>query len=86
MIDPQLLKMLVCPESRTRLEMADSQLIRRINKAISEKKLLNKAGQKVSDPLQGGLIREDHAILYPIIDGIPTLLVEEGISVHDLEG
>jgi uncharacterized protein YbaR (Trm112 family) len=30
-------------------------------------------------PLDGGLVRADGQVLYPIIDRIPVLLVDEGI-------
>ena len=34
----------------------------------------------------GGLIREDKAFLYPIVSGIPVMLIDKGIPANQLEG
>lgn len=86
MIDPELLKLLVCPEDRTRLEVAGAELIDRVNRAVAAKGLRNRAGQEVTEPLQDALIREDGKLLYPIVDGVPTLLIDEAIPLEELEG
>jgi uncharacterized protein len=46
--------------------------------------LKNKAGQSVKEPLDGGLLRADKKILYPIREDIPVMLIEEGIPVEGL--
>lgn len=84
MIDKQLLELLVCPENHTALREAEPSLIERINRAIQAGRVKNRAGQNVTQPIQGGLIREDGSLLYPIIDDIPVLLVEEAISLEQL--
>lgn len=81
MIREQLLKMLVCPETRLPLVPADPELMNRLNQAITEGLLKNRGGQTVRGLLQGGLVREDRAVLYPVIDGIPVMLVDEGIPL-----
>ena len=85
MIDSDLLNILVCPESRTRLNVADDVLVARLNEAIRAKSLKNKIGRPLDVPLGGGLIREDKKVLYPIIDGIPVLLIDEGIPLEEVE-
>lgn len=82
MISKELLDILVCPETRARLELADAELVARLNRAIAAGKLRNKGGEKLERPLDGGLIREDGAVVYPIIDGIPVLLVDGGIRIE----
>jgi uncharacterized protein YbaR (Trm112 family) len=79
MISPELLELLVCPEDRTPLALADANLVARLNRALGEGRLKNRAGQVLETPLDGGLVRADGQVLYPIIDRIPVLLVDEGI-------
>jgi uncharacterized protein YbaR (Trm112 family) len=81
MIHPQLLKTLVCPENRAPLYLADEALVERLNAAIAAGTIKNRAGRALQDQLQGGVVREDHAVLYPVIDDIPVLLVDEGIPL-----
>ena len=79
MISSELLKMLVCPENQSSLDVAGKELIARLNRAIALGQLRNKAGQKLEKPLGGGLLRKDQNVLYPIMDDIPMMLVDEGI-------
>ncbi|MEX0678883.1 MAG: Trm112 family protein [Pirellulales bacterium] len=81
MIRPELLKILVCPENRSPLDLASSELLAKINRAVAAGRLTNKAGRKVEKPLDGGLVRADRAVLYPIVDEIPMLLVDEAIPL-----
>ena len=81
MIHPQLLKTLVCPENHAPLHLAEELLLGRLNAAIAAGAVQNRAGRTLEDQLQGGVVREDHAVLYPIIDDIPVLLVDEGIPL-----
>ncbi|MBN2580662.1 MAG: Trm112 family protein [Pirellulales bacterium] len=78
--DPQLLEMLRCPASRQPLREADAALIERINRAIAAGRVQDQIGRPVLLPLDGGLVREDGRVLYPIRDGIPIMLAEEGIA------
>ncbi|WP_454061115.1 Trm112 family protein [Candidatus Nitrospira salsa] len=82
-IDPGLLAILCCPETKLNVALADDDLIQRLNTGIGNGKVLNKAGQQVKEELDGGLIREDKKILYPIRDQIPIMLIEEGIVLDD---
>jgi len=84
MIDKHLLEIIVCPENRTRLKEADAALLDRMNAAIRAGQVKNHAGQAVADPIETGLVREDGAVLYPVREGIPLLLIDEGISLASL--
>ena len=50
-----------------------------VNQAIAAGGLRNKGGEAVTEPIGGGLVREDGKLLYPIRDEIPVMLVEEAI-------
>jgi uncharacterized protein YbaR (Trm112 family) len=81
MIDPELLEILACPDTHQPLTMADDALVASLNAAIEASGLKNVGGDPVEGPLDGGLVREDGAVVYPIRDRIPVLLVDEGISL-----
>jgi uncharacterized protein YbaR (Trm112 family) len=80
-IRPELLSMLVCPETQSPLTIASNDLIARLNRAIALGTLKNKAGEKVAKPLDAGLVRADKRLLYPIIDDIPMMLVDEAVPL-----
>ncbi|MFI5324048.1 MAG: Trm112 family protein [Thermodesulfobacteriota bacterium] len=85
MIDKELLDIIVCPETRQSLVIAGPEIIERINRLIERGELLNRSKQKVSEKIDGGLIRkEDRKYLYPIRDDIPILLLEESIPLEGL--
>ncbi len=84
MIDEKLLDILACPDNHSPLSLADEQLLAKLNAAISAGKLKNKAGQPVEEPVQGGLVREDRTLLYPIVDGIPVLLIDEALPLDQV--
>lgn len=83
-IDNELLAILCCPETKQDVTLADESLIARLNERIEKGELKNKAGQTVNEKLDGGLIRADKKIVYPIREDIPVMLIEEGIPVEGL--
>lgn len=82
-IDKDLLAILCCPETKLEVSLADDALIEKLNDAVSRGILKNKGKKPVTDPLDGGLIRADRKILYPIREDIPVMLIEEGIPLDE---
>jgi uncharacterized protein len=83
-VSKDFLAMIRCPENRSALTLADAALVGRLNAAIGAGRLRNRAGQDVVEFLDGGLVREDKAIVYPIVRQIPILLVDEGIPLEQM--
>lgn len=82
MVNPELLKILVCPETKTPLQEASTEVIDALNAQIVTGTLKNRAGETLSDPIQEGLIREDGTVLYIVRDDIPVMLIEEAIMLE----
>jgi uncharacterized protein len=84
MIDQKLLAMLVCPTDHTPLTIAPERVVARVNRAITTGRVRNQGGQPLSQPIDGGLLRGDNTLLYPILDGIPVLLTNEAIPLAQI--
>ncbi|MDF1836233.1 MAG: hypothetical protein P1V35_00050 [Planctomycetota bacterium] len=80
-IDPELLALLACPDSRQPLAEAGADVLEKVNAAIRSGAFKNVGGADVEQTLEAGLVREDGSIVYPVRDSIPVLLVEEGLAV-----
>jgi len=84
MIDEELLRILVCPENKTPVRLADAALVDKVNAAIDAGTLKNRGGAVVDEKIEGGLVREDNAYLYMIRDDIPIMLIDEAIPLDAL--
>ncbi len=80
-VDPQLLEILVCPETRQPVRLADGALLAKLNAEIDSGALRNRGGSPVGSHLTEALVREDGKVVYPIDDGIPVMLIEESIEL-----
>lgn len=80
-IDKDLLEILACPETHQPLCLAEEAVVEGVNARIASGDCTNVGGAKVEQPIQGGLVREDGKILYPVRESIPVLLVDEGIAL-----
>jgi len=85
MVHPELLKILVCPENKTPVTLADDALLAKANAAIEARNLKNRAGSVVEGKIDGGLVREDGVYMYPIRDDIPIMLIDEAIPLDQLK-
>ena len=85
MLDPELVALLVCPETHQDVTLALSGEIARLNEAIRAGQVRTVAGKAVDQPADGALIRVDRAVAYPIRDGIPVMLVTEALVIRELD-
>jgi uncharacterized protein YbaR (Trm112 family) len=70
MVDKELLDILCCPETKQDLALLDQKTVDKINSAIAQGKVKNKAGEDVKER-----IRED----------IPIMLPDEAIAFEAFE-
>ncbi len=83
-IDRGLLAILCCPDTKQDVSLAEEALIAKLNEAVSRGQLKNRGNKLVTELLDGGLIRADRNILYPIREDIPVMLIEEGIPLEGI--
>ena len=84
MISKELLDMLVCPETKEAVALAEDALIRKINDRITGGELKNRGGQPVKEKIDHGLVRQDNRYLYPIREDIPIMLIDEAIPLEGI--
>ena len=84
MVDPELLEILVCPETRQMVRPAEAEVLDRLNQAIRTGGVTNRGGGAVDDPVDEALVREDDKILYPVREDIPIMLIDEAIELDKL--
>jgi uncharacterized protein YbaR (Trm112 family) len=80
-IDKDLLEWLACPDTRQPLLEAGADLLARLNERVRKGAARTVGGKPVEREVEAGLVRQDQKVLYPIVDGIPVLLVDEGIAL-----
>ena len=81
MIDPELLKIMCCPETHQTIALAEPSLIEKLNQQIAAGQLKNRAGQLIKEKIDGGLVREDKKFVYPLRENIPIMLIDEAIPL-----
>jgi uncharacterized protein YbaR (Trm112 family) len=80
-VSPELVEILVCPETKQSVAVASEDVLTGVNEKISAGSLRNRGGEKVEKEITEGLVREDGKLLYPVDDGIPVMLIEESIEL-----
>ncbi len=85
-MDRKLLDILACPASRQPLAMLDAAGLDALNRAIASGGVTRIDDGAQSEPLREALVTRDRKTVYRIDDGIPVLLVEEGIATAQVDG
>jgi uncharacterized protein YbaR (Trm112 family) len=81
MVDPALLEILCCPETRQGLTPADAALVEHLNRQITAGQLRNRKGEAVKELVDGGLVRADGKVVYLVRNRIPIMLIDEAIPL-----
>jgi uncharacterized protein len=84
MISQELISILACPESKQKLSIAKDETVSELNGLIPLEKVTTVKGDTVKSEVETLLIREDNKVGYPVREGIPLLLIEEGIILSGL--
>jgi uncharacterized protein YbaR (Trm112 family) len=84
-IAPDLLAILCCPETKQEVCLLASSVVERLNERIAKGELKTKGGRSVTEKIDGGLLRKDKTVAYPIRDQIPIMLIEEGILLEEAD-
>ena len=79
-MDRKLLDILACPATRQPLAMLEARGLDVLNQAIRAGGVRRVDDSPQSEPLREALVTRDRKRVYRIDDGIPVLLVEEGIA------
>lgn len=85
-MDRKLLDILVCPASRQPLSLLDKAGLDALNRAIAGGAVKRNDGSAQADAVREALVTRDRKTVYRLDDGIPVLLVEEGIATAQVEG
>ena len=81
MISTELLEILTCPNTKEPVLLADAGTLTQLNERIERGEIKNRAGKTIEVKIDGGLVRDDGAYLYPIEDEIPIMLIDEAIPL-----
>ena len=80
-VSPELLEILVCPETKQPVRPASAEVLARLNEAVRAGRVRTRGGRALTEAIGEGLVREDGRVLYPVDDGIPVMLIEESIEL-----
>lgn len=72
---------LVCPVTKQRLDLLDTEALRELNQKILSGEVKKISGLLLSEKLEGALIRTDKKVAYQIVGEIPILTKEEAILI-----
>jgi uncharacterized protein YbaR (Trm112 family) len=79
-MDRKLLDILACPATRQPLALLDARGLDALNHAIRTGAVKRADDTVQAEALNAALVTRDRKLVYRIDDGIPVLLVEEGIA------
>lgn len=82
-----LLEILACPRCKGALTLAGEDLLRTIRQRWEvDVKAQAPAGSAHTGELQGGFVCGQCRLFYPVVDGIPDLVVEDALPLPEPAG
>ena len=81
MLDQELIDILACPETKEPIRLATPAEVEKLNRAIAAGTQVNRAGQKVTEKIEAGLVRQDGKYCYPVREDIPVMLIDEALPL-----
>jgi len=85
-LDRKLLDIVCCPITRSPLELLSERELHALNELIGAGRIKNREDAIVDAPLAEALVTRSGKLIYPIRDGVPVLLEEQAMPLHQLEG
>lgn len=85
-MDRKLLDILACPASRQPLALLEGAGLDALNRAIAAGVVRRNDETAQADGIREALVTRDRKSVYRIDDGIPVLLVEDGIATAQVDG
>lgn len=86
MLSDKLIQHLRCLESGSELELLDQRDLQNLNAAIEAGEIFNRLGQRIEHTLDEGLVNKDRSVVYAVYNQIPQLILDESISLDQLDG
>jgi len=84
-INDQLLSLLCDPVTHVPLTLIRKKQLQLVNRQIDAGQVETVDGIEVVEPLEDALITQDNKVIYPIREGIPVLLYEQGIGTTQFD-
>jgi uncharacterized protein YbaR (Trm112 family) len=83
-MDRKLLEILACPATRQPLALLEPRGLDVLNRAIADGAIHRVDGSQQGETVKEALVTRDRKLAYRVDDGIPVLLVEEGIALGQI--
>lgn len=83
MLESKLTDMLRCPVDGARLRLLTADEVSRINLALKAGTLRDRVDQRISSPVDAGLLNRQANRFYPVRGGIPSLVADEAVDLAD---
>ena len=83
-LSKDLIALLCCPENHEALSLAPKAVVESLNNKITHQKLINRGGKKITDCIDGALLRADGQIAYLIRDDIPDVIPDSGVAMDQV--